>query len=124
MSQITFSQAIQGYLLAVGARHLSTHTISDYANTFKKFTVFLGDDIPIEDITHNHIEAFSRRKPRSRIRLCSITIPGCHRCEYLVHAHVIRNVTPPKQEEREIVPFTLMEMRAMLAVVGRDAREM
>jgi len=29
MSQITFSQAMQGYLLAVGARHLSAHTISE-----------------------------------------------------------------------------------------------
>lgn len=58
MSQITFSQAIQGYQLAVGARHLSTHTINDYANTFKKSTIFLGKDIPIENITHNHIKAF------------------------------------------------------------------
>jgi site-specific recombinase XerD len=58
MPQITFSQAIQGYLLAVGARHLSVHTISDYVNTFKKFTIFLGEDIPIEEITRKQIEAF------------------------------------------------------------------
>ena len=40
--------------------------------------------------------------------------------EHIVHEHVVRSVTPPKPEEREIVPFTLIEMRAMLAVVGRD----
>ena len=58
MSKITFSQAMQGYLLAIGARHLSEHTVKDYVNTFNKFTAFLDEDIPIEDITHKHIEGF------------------------------------------------------------------
>jgi len=58
MSKITFSQAMQGYLLAIGASHLSEHTVKDYVNTFNKFTTFLGEDIPIEDITHTHIESF------------------------------------------------------------------
>ena len=58
MSQITFSQAMQGYLLAIGARHLSAHTVRDYVNTFNKFTAFLGEDRPIEEITHKHIEEF------------------------------------------------------------------
>ena len=42
--------------------------------------------------------------------------------ERLVHHHVVRNVTPSKPEEREIVPFILIEVRAMLAVVGRDKK--
>ncbi len=58
MSKITFSQAMRGYLLTVGARHLSPHTIRDYANAFNKFTAFLGEDLPLEDITHKHIEGF------------------------------------------------------------------
>jgi site-specific recombinase XerD len=58
MSKITFSQAMQGYLLAIGARHLSEHTVKDYVNTFNKFTAFLSDDVPIEDISHKEIEAF------------------------------------------------------------------
>lgn len=40
--------------------------------------------------------------------------------EHIVHEHVVHSVTPPKPEEREIVPFTLIEVRAMLAVVGRN----
>jgi hypothetical protein len=39
MSKITFSQAMQGYFLAAGARHLSKHTIRDYLNTLLKRTI-------------------------------------------------------------------------------------
>ena len=53
MSQITFSQALQGYLLAVGACHLSAHPIRDYVNTFNEFIAYPGEDIAIEDITFN-----------------------------------------------------------------------
>ena len=47
MSKITFSR--------IPARHLSEHTVKDYVNTFQKFTTFLGEDIPIEDIKHKQI---------------------------------------------------------------------
>jgi integrase/recombinase XerD len=128
MSKITFSQALQGYLLAIGARHLSEHTVKDYVNTFHKFTTFLGEDIPIEDITHKEIEAFFT----AQTTVSNKTLLNYHTGlsslwtwamrEHLVHHHVVRNVTPPKPEEREIVPFTLIEVRAMLAVVGRDEK--
>ena len=58
MSKITFSQAKEGYLLAAGARHLSEHTIRDYVNTLTKFSNYLDGDLPIEQITRHHIEAF------------------------------------------------------------------
>lgn len=128
MSKITFSQAMQGYLLAIGARHLSEHTVKDYVNTFNKFTTFLGEDIPIEDITHKEIEAFFT----AQTTVSNKTLLNYHTGlsslwtwamrEHLVHHHVVHNVTPPKPEERDIVPFTLIEVRAMLAVVGRDEK--
>jgi hypothetical protein len=49
---------MQGYLLAIGARHLSEHTVMDYVNTFNRFTAFLGEDLLFENITHKQIEAF------------------------------------------------------------------
>jgi site-specific recombinase XerD len=128
MSKITFSQAMQGYLLAIGARHLSEHTVKDYVNTFNKFTAFLSDDIPIEDITHKVIEAFfSAQTTVSKKTLLNYhtglsSLWTWAMSEHLVHHHVVRHVTPPKPEEREIVPFTLIEVRAMLAVVGRDVK--
>jgi site-specific recombinase XerD len=57
-SQITFSQALEGYLLYADARRLSPHTIADYTNTFRKFQAFLGDDPPIASITADHVRAF------------------------------------------------------------------
>ena len=45
---------MQGYLLAIGARHLSEHTVRDYVNTLNKFGPFMG-----EDITHKHIECIN-----------------------------------------------------------------
>jgi site-specific recombinase XerD len=58
MSKITFSQAMHGYLLTIGARHLSEHTLKSYVKTFNRFSTFLGEDLPFEDITHKQIEAF------------------------------------------------------------------
>lgn len=128
MSSITFSQAKQGYLLAIGARHLSVHTVKDYENTFKKFTAFLGEDVSIADITNKTIEAFLS----AQTTVSNKTLLNYHTGlsslwtwalrEHLVHEHVIHNVIAPKPEEREIVPYTLIEMRAMLSVVGRDDR--
>lgn len=125
MSQITFSQARQGYLLAAGARHLSDHTIRDYVNTLTKFSNFLGEDLPIESITRKHIEAFfaaqsgvtNKTLLNYHVGLSAVWTWAVG--EHIVREHVVRAVTPPKPEERDIVPYTLIEMRAMLAVVSR-----
>jgi integrase/recombinase XerD len=127
MSKITFSQATQGYLLAAGARHLSEHTIRDYVNTLKKFSNFLDEDLPIEEITRHHIEAFFA----AQTKVSNKTILNYHvglsalwtwaASEHIVPTHVVREVTPPKPEQKEIIPFSVVEIRAMLAVVGRDA---
>ncbi len=58
MDKLTFSQSVNGYLMAAQARRLSPHTIQDYQVTFRKFAEFLEDDPPIEDVTAKHIEAF------------------------------------------------------------------
>jgi site-specific recombinase XerD len=101
MSKITFSQAMQGYLLAIGARHLSEHTVKDYLNTFNKCTAFLGEDIPIEDITHKDIEAFftAQTKVSNRTLLNYHTGLSClwtwAMREHLVHHHVVRSSYHP-----------------------------
>jgi hypothetical protein len=56
--KLTFSQAMQRYQLAIGARQWSEHTAKDYINTFNRFTAILGENLPIEDINHKQIEAF------------------------------------------------------------------
>jgi integrase/recombinase XerD len=126
MSKITFSQAKQGYLLAAGARHLSEHTIRDYVNTLTKFSNFLGEDLPVEEINRHHIEAFFA----AQTKVSNKTILNYHVglsslwtwavSEHIVPKHIVREVTPPKPEQKEIVPFMVVEIRAMLGVVGRD----
>ena len=53
-----FSKIIDGYLLSLGARHLSEHTIGDYTRTLKRFANFLIDDRAIHEITVQHIQLF------------------------------------------------------------------
>ena len=48
MSKITFLQAMQGYLVAIVARHLSEHRVKDSVSTFNKFTAFLGEEVLIK----------------------------------------------------------------------------
>jgi len=127
MSKITFSQAKEGYLLAAGARHLSEHTIRDYVNTLTKFSKFLDEDPPIEEITRHHVEAFLA----AQTKVSNKTLLNYHVglsalwtwaiSEHIVPKHIVREVTPPKPEQKEIVPFTVVEIRAMLEVVGRNS---
>jgi len=44
MKKISFSTAVDGYLLAVGIGHLSEHTIKDYQTIYRKFAVFMDND--------------------------------------------------------------------------------
>ena len=59
MGGVTFSQAIDGYLLYAHGRQLSEHTLADYGNTFWKFQGFLApEDPPLDEITLDRIELF------------------------------------------------------------------
>ena len=57
-SQISFSKAVEGYLLAVSAGHLSEHTIRDYQTTFRKLARYLDDDPPLIEITEEEVRLF------------------------------------------------------------------
>jgi len=70
MNTITFSQSIEGYLLAANARRLSPNTINDYSFTFHKFKQYLDDDPPIAEISVKDVQIFlsnqnhiSKKKP-------------------------------------------------------------
>jgi site-specific recombinase XerD len=125
-TQVSISQAIDGYLLASGARHLSPHTIADYKNTFNKFLFYLDQDPPIAEITAQQIGSFLA----SRDGLTKKTILNYHVglsalwtwavTEKLVPQNVVRLVKPPKPEQREIVPFTADEIVLMLNSLERS----
>jgi hypothetical protein len=65
MNSITFTQAVDGYLLDANARRLSQHTTRDYTTAFKKFLHFLKDDPPLDTIMVKQVETFLSIQPVS-----------------------------------------------------------
>ena len=120
MNSISFSQAVDGFLLAANARHLSQHTIKDYLTTFRKFHVFLDDDPPISAITAKHVEAFLAAQEVSNKTVLNYHIglsalwTWCVK-EELVNEHILHKVERPKPEKRQIKPYTQTEVKDMLA---------
>jgi integrase/recombinase XerD len=124
-TQITLSQAMEGYAIAAHARRLSPATLADYDNAFRKFETFLGRDPPLADITADDVRAFLG----SLTHLSAKTLLNHHTslsalwtwtiAEQIVDQHIVREVQPPKPEKREIVPYTEHDFRAMLAACDR-----
>ncbi len=123
---LTVSQVIQGYRLAANARHLSHNTIADYNNTLKKFVPFIGPDTIFTSITREQIEAFLGGFEG----LTNMTILHYYMAlaavwtwavrEDLAGTHIVHQITPPKPEQREIIPFTEAEFKLMLSVISRS----
>ena len=125
-TQLTLSQAIEGYFLAAHARRLSPHTLADYDNTFRKFEAFLGIDPPLARITPAQI----RRFLRSQNGLSAKTLLNYHTGlsalwtwavkEGVCTEHVVHQVDRPRPEQREIVPYTKRDVLAILAACDRS----
>ena len=124
-NRITLSQAIEGYFVAAHARRLSRHTLRDYDNTFRRFEEFLGRDPPLAEIDAGHI----RRFLGSLDHLSAKTLLNYHTGlaalwtwatkEAIVDQHIVRRVERPKPEKREIRPYTLSEIKALLEACDR-----
>jgi integrase/recombinase XerD len=118
-SQITFSQAINGYEMAAAARRLSVHTITEYKNTFKKLGEYLQSDPPLAAITRDQVTEFL-----SLQTVGGKTLLNYHTglsalwtwalSEKIVAENIIHLVERPKPEQRIIQPFNEIEIRAIL----------
>lgn len=121
-----FSKIIDGYLLSLGARHLSDHTVSDYSRTLNKFAVFLDEDRPIHEITSRHIELFlASQKNLSNKSLLNYYIGLSALWTWLVREgfvteNIVRRLTPPKAEKKEVVPLTESEIKAIMSALNRS----
>ena len=110
-SQISFSKAVEGYLLAAHARQLSETTIKDYINTFRKLLDFFEDDPPIDSITSHHVEIFFAAQSVSKKTLVNYQISlsalwTWAMAEGLVSSHILRNVKRAKPEKKAIKPYS------------------
>ena len=125
-NRITLSQAIEGYFVAAHARRLSRHTLRDYDNTFRRFEEFLERDPPLSEIGAAEVTAFLG----SLEHLSAKTLLNYHTGlaalwtwavkEKIVDEHVVRRVERPKPEQREIVPYSLNDIKAMLEACDRS----
>lgn len=123
-TQISFSQAVDGYFLAAQARHLSSHTLADYSVTFNKFTLFHNDP-PFAGITHHHVEDFIRVQTVSNKTLLNYLI-GLSALwhwalnEHLVPENIIQRVRKPKPEKPAISELSLSEIKALLSSLEKS----
>lgn len=142
MKNLTFSQAVGGFMLACDAEHLSPHTISDYAVSLRRFGAFLDGDPPLAEITADQVRTFlaGLRKPQPRDLgavknvpakpLSGKTILNYHTglaslwswavAEGITEHHVLRDVARPKAETPAIKALTQADMKALLAACDRS----
>ena len=125
MNKITFSQAIDGYLLYAQARRLSHHTIRDYTTTFHKFLSFLNCDPPVEDINLEDVEKFLAAQTVSKKTLLNYHTGLSAMWTWCVNdgiakEHLMQKVKRPKPEKKEIKPYSQAEVQAMLSALTRS----
>lgn len=120
------SRIIDGYLLSLHARHLSENTIADYTRTLNKFSAFLVTDPPITEITVQHIERFlssfsdlSNKSLKNYYIALSALWTWLVR-EELAKENIVRRITPPKAEQKDVIPLTEQEIRLLLAALNRS----
>jgi site-specific recombinase XerD len=126
---ITLSIAITKYFEAKRAQRLSEHTLSDYNNTFRKFSSFLGEDRRIDKITSTSIAQFlANTKGVSKKTTLNYHTGLSSLWNYLVKLgyvkqNIVRLVDPPRPDERQVIPFNRDDIVKMLGVIKEKQSE-
>jgi len=123
---VSFSQAIEGYLLYAHSRRLSEYTIADYSSTFGKLARFLVEDVALGEITVERVEAFLGGQGH----LSKKTILNQHTGlsalwtwavkRRVVERHILREVDRPRPEQRVIETFTEEDVQRLLNACKRS----
>jgi len=148
-TQITYSQAVEGFLLDARAQRLSPDTIRNYTLTLRRFGEWLSGpersaaeskDPPLVAIDAEQIAQFmaSLSTPRERpgiapqpaAPLSKKTALNYHGAlgalwtwavhEGIAAVHVVRAVPRPRPEKRAIQPFTEADCKALLVACERS----
>lgn len=125
MVSLKFSQAMAGFSLACRARSLSQNTIDDYTRTLKKFQAIHLDDPLISDLTSLDIQEFLAMQQVSNKSLLNYYIglsafwTWCIGEDY-ASVHIVRKVKAPRPESKSVIPFTQVEIKAIMSAVDRS----
>lgn len=120
---ITLSTAIEMYFVAKRAQRLSEHTLSDYKNTFNKFSRFVGENCEIEKIDPSIIASFlAESDGLSKKTTLNYHTGLSSLWNYMVEnsyteRNIVRVVKPPRPDEKQILPLTRQEIIALLEMV-------
>jgi len=137
--RLRLSDAIDGFLLACEARQLSLNTLQDYGTTMSRFAEFMAGDPWFDEIDRDDIQRFMaslalpqpvpgavRRPPRPVSKKTALNrhtglsaLWSWAVSNGAVSRNVVRDVEPPRPEERVIEPFSEKDIKALLAVVER-----
>jgi site-specific recombinase XerD len=132
---LSFSEAVEGHLRSCRAAGYSDYTVSQYALTFRLFLERLGQDVPMRQISSEHIEEFMiwaqtdevapngiaprparKRRPKTiknyHIALCSLWTWAVKKG--VVARHIAREVKLSKVNLEPIQPLSKEEMIRLL----------
>ena len=141
---ISFSDAIDGFLLAKQVAGASPYTIRNYSLSLSRFADFLGPEDPsLRRITSREVRGFIRHMqttevtpagvaPRKPLILSSKTIRNIYMNlsslwtwaveEEYADENVVQAVTPPKPSKVTIDPLTEEDARRLLRTAGKNGR--
>lgn len=107
------------FLQSKRAQCLSVHTLSDYSLTLKRFQNFTGD-VQLEAITFQDVAAFLASLDVGKKTVLNHWAGLASMWTYcvkqgIVSENVVHRVTPPRPEQRVIVPFTSSEFFFLVA---------
>ena len=121
----TISQVMEQYIEAKKAQRISPNTLKDYNNAFQKFKKTYGEDTVFRTITSREIAHFLGQYTE----LSKKTVLNHHTAlsslwhwaitQEIVRSNVVRQVTPPRPEKREIIPLSKSEVGALFKAASR-----
>ena len=121
ITTIKLSAAIEMYFVAKRAQRLSEHTLSDYDNTFRKFSTFIGKDCRVDEISPSNIANFlANAKGVSKKTVLNYHTGLSSLWNYLVEnsmieQNIVRVVKPPRPEIKQTLPLTRRDIVALLS---------
>jgi integrase/recombinase XerD len=125
-TKLTFSQTVEGYLMAAQARRLSPNTLDGYNNAYAKFAAHLAADPPLITIDKHIIEDFlASQETVTKATLLKYHTSLCALWSWAVAEHIVEEniphlVTRPKAEIRAIQPIPEADVRALLSAVAKS----
>lgn len=122
---ILFSEAIQQFLYAKRSQRLSTHTLRDYERTFRKFLDTLPANIPVSEITPNHVRKFMASLNCSKKTLLNTHVGLSSLWSWMVkenlcESNIMKKVDRPRPEVRAILPFSQEEVKKLFLSIERS----